>query len=473
MEQSASAEIQEEANALIINVNDNSESQREVNGPTGNESHDRKADREGNLLQDRVLANKITEMLGSLESPLSPECCIYRVPHELRKLNEEAYTPKVISIGPFHCDNKSLQAMEQFKMKYFKRFVQYAAVDVETLVSTIRDMEKAVRRCYAETSKLGSDNYVKMILVDASFIIAFFLYSVSEHGDWSIDDNSTTFTVWLMSRVFNDMWLLENQLPFFVMEELYNLAFSTSSNYPASFTLLTSEFFELYKGHGITFHVPLDDPNLKILHFCDLLRTCFLPPSAMLPERCRMFETRNLHTASQLDETGVEFKEGSSQCFFDLKFEKGELKIPCLNLYASTESLLRNLVALEQCHYVFHAYVTDYVLLLDSLIDTSKDVDILVKKGILNNTLGDSNAVTTLVNKLGQQILLSSTNSNYYKLYEDLNTFYEGRWHRWKATLRRDYLSTPWRTASTVAAIILLVLTLAQTICSIISLPKI
>ncbi|XP_062176234.1 uncharacterized protein LOC133881326 [Alnus glutinosa] len=130
-------------------------------------------------------------------------------------------------------------------------------------------------------------------------------------------------------------------------------------------------------------------------------------------------------------------------------------------------------MALEQCHYQFDHYVTDYIRILDFLIDTDKDVDLLVRKGILVNTLGNSNAVTTLVNKLRQQLLLLEMNSNYCCLCENLNTFYKVPCHSWKATLRRDYFSTPWRIAFTVAAIILLVLTFIQAICSIISLQQI
>jgi len=71
MEQSA-GEIQAAANDLIINMNENSESQMEH--------------------QDRVL-NGITKMLKSSEPPfLLPEFCIYKVPTELRKVNEIAYT---------------------------------------------------------------------------------------------------------------------------------------------------------------------------------------------------------------------------------------------------------------------------------------------------------------------------------------------------------------------------------------------
>jgi len=127
-------------------------------------------------------------------------------------------------------------------------------------------------------------------------------------------------------------------------------------------------------------------------------------------------------------------------------------------------------MAFEQCHYQSDHYVTDYICVLDFLIETDKDVDLLVRKGILVNTLGDSNAVATWVNKLSYQIYRSEMNSNYCRLCEKLNTFYKIRCHRWNATLRRDYFSTPWRIASTIAAIILLVLTFIQTICSIISL---
>jgi hypothetical protein len=62
-------------------------------------------------------------------------------------------------------------------------------------------------------------------------------------------------------RLRDDMLLLENQLPFFVIEELYNFAFASRSNYP-SFTQLTFEYFAYYN----TQKMPPDDPNFKIKH---------------------------------------------------------------------------------------------------------------------------------------------------------------------------------------------------------------
>jgi hypothetical protein len=63
---------------------------------------------------------------------MSSECCIYRVPHDFRKLNEEAYTPRFISIGPFHHGgNERLQTMEKLKVKYFKRFLEKTKLNIE------------------------------------------------------------------------------------------------------------------------------------------------------------------------------------------------------------------------------------------------------------------------------------------------------------------------------------------------------
>jgi hypothetical protein len=437
MEQSTSPEIQAATNDLshlIINVKEH---------------------------QGKWLANDITKILESSEPPLSPECCIYRVPTDLRKVNEKAYTPQHISIGHFHHGDERLETMEKLKMTYFKKFVQKAALNVEDLVSFIKDSEVAVRHCYSHISKLSSDDYVKMIMLDASFIIVFFL--TCKPKEWTDEEDLTPRVI---STLRKDIRLLENQLPFFVIDKIYNFAFASCSNLP-SFTKLAIRFFAQSNSREISL-----DPNLKIRHFVDLLRTSLLPQSISegQPKRNRGKKVKHLYTTSQLDEAGVKFKMGSSKCLFHLDFTKGVLEIPHFKLNNNSESLFRNLMALEQCHYPFDDYFTDYIRILTFLIDTPKDVDFLVRKKILSNCLGNSNAVTTLVNNLWRQIFISEVNSYYCHLCKDLNTFCEVRRHKWNTALIRDYFSTPWKTASTVAAIILLVLTFTQTVCSIIPL---
>ncbi|KAK7844788.1 upf0481 protein, partial [Quercus suber] len=206
-------------------------------------------------------------------------------------------------------------------------------------------------------------------------------------------------------------------------------------------------------------------PSVKIEHITDLIRTFQLPPLENLPKRDRQ-HIKHLYSATQLHEAGVKFEVCTSKCYLDINFEKGVLKIPIIELNDLTGVVTRNIMALEQTRYIKNAYYTDYFILLDLLINTRKDVDLLCDKKILVNHLGDNNAVKSMINNLNKDIVWDRTRDDYIDLCKELNGF----WQRRKATLKSEYFSTPWRTASTVAAIILLVLTFIQTICSIIPL---
>jgi hypothetical protein len=52
----------------------------------------------------RLAANVRKDLENLGPNPLSEECCIYKVPKRLQVLNDKAYTPQVVSIGPFLCN---------------------------------------------------------------------------------------------------------------------------------------------------------------------------------------------------------------------------------------------------------------------------------------------------------------------------------------------------------------------------------
>jgi len=110
-----------------------------------------------------------------MEPPLWPGCCIYRVPKNLRNINKEAYTPKLVSIGPFHHNLIELRGMEMQKLRYFKDFLYRTRKSQECLLKIIQNNEVRIRHCYSEDCKLSSTDFVKMILLDAIFIIELFL----------------------------------------------------------------------------------------------------------------------------------------------------------------------------------------------------------------------------------------------------------------------------------------------------------
>ena len=62
------------------------------------------------------------------------------------------------------------------------------------------------------------------------------------------------------------------------------------------------------------------------------------------------------------------------------------------------------------------------MVLLDFLINTREDVELLVKKGIIVNKLGSNKAVTIMVNKLALEI--EQKRSCYQELAQQLNGYY-------------------------------------------------
>ncbi|EEF36552.1 conserved hypothetical protein [Ricinus communis] len=72
----------------------------EASSPSGTKESDQVS------LDIDKLEEYMNEELKVLQ-PLSDNCCIYRVPPQLRELNEMAYTPRVVSIGPFTMARKN------------------------------------------------------------------------------------------------------------------------------------------------------------------------------------------------------------------------------------------------------------------------------------------------------------------------------------------------------------------------------
>ncbi|XP_052114681.1 UPF0481 protein At3g47200-like [Arachis duranensis] len=413
---------------------------------------------------------KINAMLEEAQPLLTDECCIYRVPHEIRKFKKDAYTPKVVSIGPFHHGNPKLLRMEDQKRLYCRQFIERSETkNLKSFVSCVQELEPEVRRCYSDDIKLSIEKHIRVILVDCCFILE--LLCRYHHRD----------AILLPPRLGNfmhyDLLLLENQVPFFVLEKLHNLAFPSTlnsrgqNNYPS---LLWLTFHYIIPNYIISSDkVGLSLSNVStIAHFTDLSRKLLLISSHLFQPSVsgcsRTAEVTHLYSASKLKEAGVNFEVNkNSQCLLDLQLSGHTLRIPFIRVDDNTEIVLRNLLAFEQCHCVNESYLTDYITVFDYLINTDKDVDLLIKKGIIDNWLSDSNAVAEMFNGLGVNIMQTDFNVKYSSIFQDLNDFCAHPWNRKVATLRRDYCNTPWKTVASIAGIFLLILTIIQTVFSI------
>jgi hypothetical protein len=130
------------------------------------------------------------------------------------------------------------------------------------------------------------------------------------------------------------------------------------------------------------------------------------------------------------------------------------LEIPHFRIFDGTECLLRNLMALEQCHYPLKAYICNYVLLLDDLIDTEKDVDLLVEKKVITNNIGSNAAVATLINRLSLEIVVEVF--CYSSLCQEIISYLDNPWNNTMGTMKSVYFRDFWRGSGTVVGLIVL-----------------
>jgi len=257
--------------------------------------------------------------------------------------------------------------------------------------------------------------------------------------------------------VQRDLILLENHLPYWILDKLYKIATKYIKPDCSSFLKLTSEYFEEYNKKKI-------NPTY-ILHFTYLVRL-FL--SSKHPTTIFTTPIIDCNRATGLEEAGMKFKPMPNECLLYIRawsdgperegIKKGELHVPTLEIDDHTECVLRNLMALEQCHFPMEAYICQYVKFLDLLVDTAEDADLLIKSEVIINRLGENAAVAGMINELCKGIVEAS--SCYNSLAKKLNDYSDSWCNKIKPFLRRQYFSNVWIGTGTVVGLFVLFITL-------------
>ncbi|KAI4354732.1 hypothetical protein L6164_003578 [Bauhinia variegata] len=421
-----------------------------------------------------------------------PECCIYKVPEKLWKGNPEAYTPQLISIGPLHHNRRKLKPMEKQKELY-NRYFQTRLCNTHQEAFTkyknfIESKENEIRRCYSKKCQhFSKQKFVEMILLDSVFIMELFLRNQiildeKDHLNQTEQEkdllnqikNDLLFSkLWIQGDIIGDLLLLENQLPMFVLVELYNNAVPDfDKKMHVSFHKLACNYFETRNQSFHRDHISEKRLQMyeKSKHFVDLIRYRCLPYNQ---DYFKQGETNpgDLKTARKLNEAGITFEKIHHGPLLAVEFQKKKFlnmcpclsTIPRMNIFKSrlripqlivddgTENLLRNLVALEQCHYPDEAYVCNYVVLMDYLIDTKEDVDFLVEMQVIVKKVGSNKEVANMFNSLCKEVHISS--SGYEEIIEKLNGHYAMPWNHNMAKLKSVYFCDLWRGSATVVGI--------------------
>ncbi|KAK4425614.1 hypothetical protein Salat_1755400 [Sesamum alatum] len=422
----------------------------------------------GQNLDRNSIVIDIKEELNKLPSEHAKPS-IFKVDDHLRSGEwDNVYDPEIVAIGPYHHEKPHLKDMEMHKLIYLNRLLKRKnEKQADRYIDAVVGMEGRARKCYARSIDLSPNDFVKLMVRDGCFLIELLRY----HGLESLKDpDDPILHERILSQLRHDIVLVENQLPFFVLNQLFNMTKSEDPNDDIiSLTLL------FVKGMFLNLSAPKGSLQIKkIDHLLGLIHDVWVLPFArMIPQENaaknnQAAKWENINSASGLREAGIDFENANEyNSLMDIKFVRkfvgAKLKIPQLNIYYETESQIRNLVAYEQ--YLPDGeprYVSDYTFFLHCLINTSDDVELLCRSGIIGNWLGNDEEVSLMFNRLGKTTLTSS-NFNYAQVFRDVNKHYHSHRRRWWAELWKKYFDGPWSCAKFLAALAVLVLTFLQT----------
>lgn len=380
---------------------------------------------------------------------------IPRIPERLRQVDNDAYEPRIISIGPYHRGKPMLRSMEEHKLHCLdaivKRNSKFFLIDY---IREIEESEMKARRYY-ENIKLESKAFVKMMLLDGCFIVGYLL-KVFEGAALDIEQ-------WMKPLIHNDLLLLENQLPFFIVESIYCKA--TGGNRTSLLKLVQNFCADIWSIQRDRSLERLQN-HYSIHHFLHLYYICLSYDNVACSHPTTPSNQRilTIPSATFLDEAGIKIKmqtESETNRVIDVKYQNGIIEIKPLFLDAFTISIFRNLIAFEKFNPYMASSFTAFAKFMDYIIDTSKDVSLLRKKGIIKHAFGSDEEVANIFNQLTSKTV-GYLPSELADIYQNVDDYCNTKCNYWWASLQQDYFGTPWAVISLVAAGILLLLTFIQ-----------
>ena len=421
-----------------------------------------------------------------------PNCCIFRTPNILHRHNPKAYAPDAFSFGPFHHGNASLTDTEKIKKKYLYDLISQSfspEAKLKDLINSVKEVQTEVRECYSEPFGYDrADEFVKILVIDGCFIIE--LFRKWYYGESGQKDDPIFTISSVRVSLYHDLMLLENQVPWMVLERLFNETkeYYEPESHDKPLIELALEFFRyIFSYTQPNLHLPqtIEDikhiPDLIIKWMVSSIKQVERSPVINQHKPCatRLVDAaikfirgeskmvslergwQHMPSATSLVEAGIEIRMVECKSILDITFKDGVLEIPQLNVDELTETYFRNLISFEQCYPNCVGMFTSYAAILVNLMKTAKDVDIVCEKKIIDNWMSSKDTVS-FFNKLYHDAMVSEI--YYQSLCKEVKCFCLRRWPRWRAVLVRNYFSSPWAIVSTMAAVILLILSLLQTV---------
>ncbi|ERN02001.1 UPF0481 protein At3g47200 [Amborella trichopoda] len=438
---------------------------------------------------------------------------IYRVPVQIKKLNCKAYTPSVLKLGPLHTE-QDIRG-ERLKIAALERVLSRSGQSRKYYTDVVGGHYNKVVAFYEGLDPIMSgEQLIDKMVVDGFFVLEMMrgemiggftkLGYASDHLIFGASVQASH-----LPHVKRDMLLLENQIPFMVLEVLKEAEHRDEPDLNVLiFWFLESIYLgrgepDMYKG---TLHL------LDALHrhltvrprgsyqsqgtFIDSIWTTIQRGQGLMREKIlgakdskttadsfrKMFNTKSrqdrrakqaIPLASprqgrvsrvwDLREIGIKIEGKDTGSLKGMEFHKSMhqgaiLTLPILLVNDIMEILLLNLVLYELLHTQLECAIISYVKFMRDLVRSEEDVRVLCSSKVLVNELEGEAHVVSFFNGLCHFAITSISGDTHdvLMLRRSINNYSQPVWTKWR-NLVHTYFS------------VFFLLTLVQTIYAILA----
>ncbi|CAN8252586.1 unnamed protein product [Cochlearia groenlandica] len=394
--------------------------------------------------------------------PGSESCCILRIPHSLASINNKAYEPKIVSIGPYHHGKEHLNLTQQHKLRFLKFFVgkmQENGIDPQDLVKAVTSLDLVIRSSYSEDLDLNLESLVEMMVLDGCFILTLFFVVSGEVCYDNLDDPVFRMP-WFLPSIRADLLLLENQVPYVLLQTLFETSGLVTSGCGLNDVAFRFFDFSLQKPDGFwEKHCSLDAK-----HLLDLIRKTFIPVTCQRSNKVRFNDFLGfVLSAKKLHLREIKFKpRKETESILDISYSNGVLHIPPIVIDDFTASVFLNCVAFEQLYGDSSNHITSYVAFMACLINQESDTSFLSEKRIVENYFGTEEEVSRFFKSIGKDVALDLEKSYLANVFQGVNEYTSKGFHVHCAEFVHTHFDSTWTFASSFAALLLLMFAALQ-----------
>lgn len=394
-------------------------------------------------------------LLGAVHKETCQPYSIPIVSDELRKWNESAYIPKVVSIGPRYRGRRELLSTEEIKWRCVTSLLSrtFGLDAIERCMEAVIKLDSAVRASYVDEITLDRYALATTMVFDGCFLLELLISESKLDSEIPIPFNgiSPGIEVKKMEYVISDLMLLENQIPIFILETLFENLLGSSHQMRELIQNLALPLF------GFSGKLILK----STFHFLDIAYSYIeigwmdkkieenevrLSPHANNTKHTELQNQHLSRCATRLKAAGITIQrlnnnaDNDSTEHINFKFttefdkSKGILQIPTLSITQKTEVSWRSFIAWEHHKKKLktgsssladrRSVCTSSALLFRDLICCSSDVKLLKKQGVIKDNLKTSNRdLVVFFHSIARGVDRGIIDHKDTTVFHDLNTF--------------------------------------------------